>query len=219
LPDLRTLCGITGGGELGNEPSSCGLILVADDDPGARALLTSVLGDAGYAVAVTESGQACLERAERERPRLAILDVCMPDVSGYEVCRRLRERYGPTVPVIFVSGERVDAVDRAAGLLLGGDDYLTKPFSPEELLARVVSLMRRTGEWPEAPDAPVLTQRELDVLTLLAAGRRRREIASELVISPKTVSAHLTRIYEKLGARDRVQALIVAYRTRLLEPL
>jgi DNA-binding NarL/FixJ family response regulator len=131
----------------------------------------------------------------------------------------LRDRYGPSVPVIFVSGERVDAVDRAAGLLLGGDDYLTKPFSPEELLARVVSLIRRTGDWPEAPETPVLTRRELDVLTLLAAGRRRREIASELVISPKTVSAHLTRIYEKLGARDRVQALIVAYRTRLLEPL
>jgi two-component system OmpR family response regulator len=201
------------------EPSACGPILVVDDDPGARALLLNVLGDAGYVVELAESGPECLDAAERTRPRLAILDVCMPAVSGYEVCRRLRERYGTSVPILFVSGERVEAVDRAAGLLLGGDDYMVKPFSPDELLARVVSLIRRTADWPEAADPPTLTRREQDVLELLAAGLRRREIARELVISPKTVSAHLSRIYEKLGARDRVQALIVAYRARLLEPL
>jgi DNA-binding NarL/FixJ family response regulator len=202
------------------DQSQSSSILVVDDDEGAREFLVSLLRDAGYQAEAAESGVAGLERVEQDRPRLAILDVCMPSVSGYEVCRRLRDRYGPSVPVLFVSGERVEAVDRAAGLLLGGDDYLVKPFSPDELLARVMSLIRRTPEWPEPPPASTpLTTRELDVLTLLAAGLRRREIARELAISPKTVSAHLNHIYEKLGVRDRVQALIVAYRTRLLEPL
>jgi DNA-binding response OmpR family regulator len=66
-----------------------------------------------------------------------------PRHPGYEICRRLRDRYGDAVPVLFVSGERTEAVDRLAGLLLGGDDYLVKPFEPDELLARVTSLLRR----------------------------------------------------------------------------
>jgi two-component system OmpR family response regulator len=201
------------------EPGRCGPILVIDDDASTRELIAGLLGEAGYDAQQAESGSSGLELAERERPRLVILDVCMPELSGYEVCRRLRDRYGVSIPVLFVSGERVESIDRAAGLLLGGDDYLVKPFSPDELLARVVSLIRRTAEWPEPPLTAALTARELDVLMLLAAGMRRREIARELVISQKTVAAHLTRIYEKLGARDRVQALIVAYRRGLLEPL
>jgi DNA-binding NarL/FixJ family response regulator len=205
-------------GQIATENGQGGSILVADDDQSARDLLVTLLEGAGYATQAAASGTEAIASAERARPRLAILDVCMPGVSGYEVCRRLHDTYGETLPVIFVSGERVDAVDRAAGLLLGGDDYLVKPFSPEELLARVVSLMRRSPE-PDAQPAPVLSARELQVLGLLAQGLRRKEIAGQLVISPKTVNAHLTRIYEKLGARDRVQAVIVAYRTRLLEPL
>lgn len=199
------------------EPSRCGAILVVDDDAAARELLVAVLGGAGYEVAAFPSADAALAAAEERRPRLAIVDVCMPAVSGYELCRRLRELYGEGMPVLFLSGERVDAVDRTAGLLLGGDDYLVKPYSPDELVARVVSLLRRSGE--PAAASPALTAREQSVLELLAEGLSRSEIARTLVISPKTVSAHLTRIYEKLGARGRVQALRTAYRSGILQPL
>lgn len=200
-------------------PRSCGPVLVVDDDPAALELLRTVLVDAGYAVEEAASGEAALRLAELTPPRLAVLDVCMPALSGHEVCRQLRERYGDAVPVLFVSGERVEPVDRAAGLLIGGDDYMLKPFSPDELIARVRALLRRSADSARQVRDVRLTRRELEVLGMLGAGLHRREIAGELVISEKTVGAHLGRIYEKLGAHDRVQALIIAYRLGLLDPL
>ena len=197
----------------------CGAILVVDDDAGSRELVTGLLREAGYTAKPFASARDGLAYAEQERPALAILDVCMPEISGHDACRRLRDLYGETVSVLFISGERVEAVDRAAGLLLGGDDYLVKPFASEELLARVGSLLRRVSPSAGDGDQQPLTARETAVLLLLAEGMSRHEIARELVISPKTVSAHLSRIYDKLGARDRVQALRVAYRTRILQPL
>src|SRR3954454_19726883 len=139
------------------EGERCGAILVVDDDAAARELVVTLLVDAGYEVEAFASAPACLVRAGLDRPRLAILDVCMPHVSGWEACRRLREMYGTTLPVLFVSGARVDAVDPTAGLLRGGDDYLTKPFSPDELVARVLSLLRRV---PAVEADPRLTTRE-----------------------------------------------------------
>jgi DNA-binding NarL/FixJ family response regulator len=198
---------------MASDGDRCGAILVADDDAAARELIVSLLVGAGYEAEAFASATACLARAESARPRLAILDVCMPQVSGWEACRRLRAMYGTAVPVLFVSGERVDPVDRTAGLLLGGDDYLTKPFSPDELVARVLSLLRRA---PAAETDVRLTAREEGVLELLADGLSRREIARTLVISPKTVSAHLGHVYEKLGARDRVQAINAARRRGLI---
>lgn len=196
----------------------CGPILVVDDDDAFRTLLSELLREAGHEVRAVASGMEATSVTETERPRLAILDVCLTDVSGYEVCRRLRERYGNAVPVLFVSGERTEPVDRVAGLLIGGDDYLVKPFAPDELLARVACLLRR-GEEPHGGVATSLTPRECEVLELLAEGLPNAKIAERLVISPKTVGTHLEHIYEKLGVGTRIEALTAGYRHRLLEPL
>lgn len=200
------------------QPGNCGPILVVDDDEPLRNLLTELLGHAGYASRAVGSGNEAVQALEQERPALAVLDVCLPDLSGYEVCRRIRALYGDRVPVLFISGVRTEPVDRVAGLLIGGDDYVVKPFSPDEMLARVAALLRRTSRrLPD--DAPVLTPREHEVLGLLAQGLAPAEIAERLVISRRTVGTHVAHIYGKLGARTRVQALSEGYRHRLVEPM
>jgi DNA-binding response OmpR family regulator len=199
-----------------NEGETCGPILVVDDDEALLKLMSELLRDVGHTVKATASSDEAAHIGDAEQPALAILDVCMPGLSGYELCRRLRDRYGNAVPILFVSGERTDPLDRVAGLRLGGDDYLVKPFEPDELLARVASLLRRR----ESPSrAPTLTPREQEVLELLAGGLRNAEIAKRLVISPKTVATHVAHIYEKLGVRSRVGALTAGYRHELLEPI
>lgn len=200
------------------QAGNCGPILVVDDDEPLRNLLTELLCHAGYTAQAVGSGGEAIRAIEGEQPALAILDVCLPDLSGYEVCRRIRTRFGDRVPVLFISGERTETVDRVAGLLLGGDDYLVKPFAPDEMLARVGALLRRTSrQLPD--DAPALTPREHEVLELLAQGLAPAEIAERLVISRKTVGTHVAHIYDKLGARSRVQALAAGYRHRLVEPM
>jgi DNA-binding NarL/FixJ family response regulator len=197
-------------------PPSCGAVLVVEDDERLRLLMQALLTEGGYDVRAEASGDGAVRAVERERPLLAILDVCLPGHTGYEVCRRMRDRYGHTVPVLFVSGERTEAVDRVAGLLLGGDDYLVKPFDPDELLARVTSLLRRTTPGAASPST-ALTRREREIFELLAEGLGNAAIAERLAISPKTVSTHVGNIYGKLGVRTRVQALAAGYRHGLLE--
>jgi DNA-binding NarL/FixJ family response regulator len=145
-----------------------------------------------------------------------LLDVQLPGLNGYEVCRELRHRYGDSIAIVFISGERTEALDRAAGLLLGADDYVIKPVDPGELIARV----RRLVGWQRSNGAAAgsnvklgsLTQREHEVLDLLAEGLRQDEIASRLVISPKTVATHIQRILGKLEVRSRAQAVAIALR-------
>ena len=194
--------------------SAAARALVVDDDPGLLGLLTRLLELEELDVTAVTSGEAALEVAREERPDLAILDVNLPGLSGYEVCRALRELYGPTLPIVFVSGARTEPYDRVAGLLLGADDYLVKPFAPDELLARVRALLRRAAG--ERPRASRLTAREQQVLQLLAEGHSQRDISETLVISPRTAGKHIERILEKLEVRSRAQAVAVAYRDDLV---
>jgi DNA-binding NarL/FixJ family response regulator len=173
-----------------------------------------VLEEGGYRVVEAVDGLAALAAVRAERPAAVILDVNMPRLSGYEVCRSLREEHGPELPVMFVSGERTESFDRVAGLTIGADDYLVKPFAADELLARLRGLLRRAGR-PEAA-ASTLTRRELEVLRLLADGLDQAEIAERLVISPKTVGTHIERILAKLGAHSRAEAVALAYRLRVV---
>lgn len=189
-------------------------VLVVDDDALFRAYVRGVLEERGYRVVEAEDGVAALAAVRVARPAAVILDVNMPRLSGYEVCRSLREEYGPDLPVMFVSGERTESFDRVAGLTIGADDYLAKPFAADELLARLRCLLRRAKRADPAPSK--LTRRELQVLELLAEGLGQTEIAERLVISPKTVGTHIERVLAKLGAHSRAEAVALAYRRRVV---
>ncbi|WP_437498090.1 response regulator [Sorangium sp. So ce1099] len=123
-------------------------ILVVDDEARIREVLLYALQKEGYAVTAVADGRAAIEAAGAGRVDLVVLDVMLPELDGLEVCRRLRA--GSRTPILFLSA-RADEVDRIVGLELGGDDYLTKPFSPRELVARVRALLRRAEAPPPAP--------------------------------------------------------------------
>ena len=125
-------------------------ILVVEDDSKVAGLIRLYLEHAGFAVETAADGRTALERAQGEPPpALVVLDVMLPGVDGFEVCRRLRER--SDLPIILVTA-RAGEEDRLEGLDLGADDYLAKPFSPRELVARVRAVLRRAR--PDAPQGP-----------------------------------------------------------------
>ena len=190
----------------------CGPVLIADADPAARGFLVRLLESVGVVAHEAASREDALATARREQPRLVIVDVGLPPLSGYELCRELKAEFGE-IAVVFVSDDRVEPRDRVAGLYLGGDDYVVKPFDPGELLARVTRLLPAVDR---SEAAPSLTPREHEVLTLLARGASQPAIARELVISPKTVGNHIQNVLKKLGAHSRAEAVAMAYRRGLV---
>lgn len=118
-------------------------LLLVDDEDNLRTMLQAALRHSGFEVEAVSNGRTALERVAAGRPDLIVLDVMMPDLDGFEVCRRLRAE-GDRTPVLFLTAK--DATDdKIRGLTLGGDDYLVKPFSLEELVARLEAILRRTG--------------------------------------------------------------------------
>lgn len=118
-------------------------VLVIDDDQKLIQLLTEYLGGHGYQVFGAGGGEIGLKLLQKQKPDLVILDVMLPDKNGFEVCKEIRS--GSTVPIIMLTA-RGELTDRVVGLELGADDYLPKPFEPRELVARMASLLRRSGE-------------------------------------------------------------------------
>ena len=192
-------------------------ILIVDDDASTRAAIATMLGDAGYLTREADSGGGALRAARLEPPGLVLLDVNLPGMCGYEVCRLLRDEFGGQFPIVFVSGARTESFDRVAGLLLGANDYIAKPFPEDEPLARVQNLLGHRQLVAARALASRLTGRELQVLRLLSSGLGPDDIARLMVISPKTVGAHVEHIYMKLGVQTRAQAVAVAYRDELIE--
>ena len=201
---------------MGGRPPVGNTVLIVDDDSGTRSAIATILADAGYATREADSGADALRAARSEAPALVLLDVNLPGMCGYEVCRLLRDEFGDQFPIVFVSGARTESFDRVAGLLLGANDYISKPFREDELLARVQSLLLRRHAVAARALASRLTARELQVLRLLSTGLGPDDIARLMVISPKTVGAHVEHIYMKLGVQTRAQAVAVAYRGELL---
>jgi DNA-binding NarL/FixJ family response regulator len=192
-------------------------VLVVDDDPIICDLVVSTLTEHGFSMRRASDAREALYLVQREVPDVVLLDVHLPDISGYQVCRRLREDQGDSIGIILISGERMEAMDRAAGLLLGADDYMVKPFVLDELLARVQRLARRSRPVPRTAVAG-LTRRELEILRLLACGMDHVEIARDLVITAKTVEKHIEHILLKLGVHSRAQAIALALQQDNLPP-
>ena len=202
-------------------------MLVVEDDVTVREVVVSYLRAAGHDVSEAPDGAAGLELMQRSPADLVVLDLMMPGIDGLEVCRRLRSG-GSDVPIVMLTalgGEQ----DRVVGLELGADDYVTKPFSPRELVLRVDSILRRTGRTPEEPvlltdgDLVVdaarheavlrgvvlpLTGREFDLLRHLVAHPGRafsrddllREVWGWTVGDQSTVTVHVRRLREKVEA-------------------
>ncbi|MFF7309126.1 response regulator [Streptomyces sp. NPDC008137] len=130
--------------------------MVVDDEPTVRELLCAALRHAGFTVTAAGTGREALQGARTEPPDLVLLDVMLPDMNGFEVIRRLREQYEPAagprpghIPVVFLTA-RDTTRDKIDGLQLGGDDYVTKPFDLQELIARIHAVLRRTSGDPTA---------------------------------------------------------------------
>jgi DNA-binding response OmpR family regulator len=209
--------------------SGKGLVLVAEDEPSIADIERLFLSQAGYGVHVERDGARALDQIRRLRPAAVVLDVGLPGLDGIEVCRRLRAEDDWT-PIIFVTA-RDDEVDRVLGLELGADDYVTKPFSPRELVARVAGLLRR-AHGPVGAGVLELGEVRLDPATrrvsvagadveltatefdLLAALLRRpgQVFTREQLLSTvwgtadyggsRTVDVHVAQLRAKLGGAD-----------------
>jgi DNA-binding response OmpR family regulator len=207
-----------------------GTIVVVDDEPNIADLVGMYLERDGFRVLKCATGDAGLDAFQTHRPRLVILDVGLPDIDGLEVCKRIRRT--SQVPVIFLTA-RDGEVDRVLGLELGADDYLTKPFSPAELVARVKAVLRRTDGAPvpevtqagsvavdagrrevRAGDRVIdLTAKEFDLLLFLAT-RPGLALSRQQILDgvwgpdwfgdARTVDVHIAQVRKKLGDALRI---------------
>ena len=180
-------------------------ILVVDDEPRLVAILEAYLKQEGFRVLTAGDGCQAAEAAQREKPDLIVLDIMMPEVDGLEFLREYRRHAG--TPVILLTA-RVEDEDRVVGLELGADDYVTKPFRPRELLARIRAVLRRSGE--AAPPASVLEYRDLrldrDRHQLTLAGRPVELTPSEFDLLA-TLMSRPGRVYSRLELLERIQGI------------
>jgi two-component system OmpR family response regulator len=204
-------------------------VLVVDDDAHIREVARFALARAGHAVELAHDGEVAYARLERGGIDLVVLDVLMPELDGFALCRRLRA--SGRVPIVFLSS-RGEEADRVLGLDLGADDYLAKPFSPRELVARVAAVLRRTADRQLPPAQPPLavgavtidrdrhelrvgdrvldvTATELRLLASLASTRGRVLSRAQLIaavygddhhISERTIDTHVRNLRAKLAA-------------------
>jgi two-component system nitrate/nitrite response regulator NarL len=195
-----------------------GPLLVVDDDELFVEYVRTLLEDVGFRTLTAATGEDALRIARSFAPLVVLLDIRLPGLNGYEVCRALRDEFGQAMGIVFVSGSRTAAEDISSGLLLGADDYVVKNCHPRELVARTRALARRVeaGGAAATPGSRNLTRRELQILRLLADGIDERGIAAKLSISSKTVAIHIEHVLTKLDVHSRAQAVAAAYRERLV---
>jgi len=199
-------------------------ILIAEDDRNILAGLIDILKMDGYSTVIARDGEAALKQVRDRNPDLLILDVMLPKMSGFEVCKKLKE-LGSSVPIIILSAKG-DEADKVLGLELGADDYVTKPFSPRELLVRIKAVLRRSSQAARAQevyefanirvdfkrfqmfkdDSEVkLTSAEFKILKLLLANKgepvSRHTILGDIwnsEVTTRTVDTHIWNLREKM---------------------
>ncbi|WP_018222000.1 response regulator transcription factor [Salinispora pacifica] len=182
-----------------------GLVLLVEDEPAIADLVRLYLARDGFGVHLEQDGDAGLAAARRLRPVTCVLDIALPGLPGTEICRRLRES-GDWTPVIFLTA-RDDEVDRIVGLELGADDYVTKPFSPRELVARVRAVLRRVaGPPPGQPRIVGTVTLDLDRRTVTAAGNPVQLTSTEF-----DLLAHLMARPGRVFTREELLAGVWGY--------
>jgi two-component system nitrate/nitrite response regulator NarL len=186
-------------------------VLIAAADEQLRNELSRLFVGAGFETTESGRGDEAVRIARQGHASLVVLDLELEDMSGYVACSELRDQVGDDLRILILSRDRTEPQDRVAGILIGADDYLSRPFAPDELVVRARRLLSRGS----GPSPTTLTTRELQVLQLLADGLSTNRIAQKLFISPKTVATHIQRILTKLGVHSRTEAVAVAYRLAL----
>ena len=211
------------------EPPVADTILVVDDEPDVVRMVSSPLQEAGFTVVSAEDGDIALVKARMVRPAVIILDLILPSLTGFEVCKLLKDSSQTADIKIIMLTAKHEEVDRLVGFELGADDYVTKPFSPRELVHRVKSVLRRVNGWRGSEvvslgpiridhsrccvyvnDAPVsLTRKEFKLLALLAERpgkvQSRETLLLEIwgdedAIDSRSVDTYLKRLRAKLGS-------------------
>ncbi|NET35940.1 MAG: response regulator transcription factor [Cyanothece sp. SIO1E1] len=206
-------------------------ILIVDDDITLRTALNHYLENRGFTVQDAGSGVEALACFEEDPPDVIVSDVMMPEMDGFEFCRRLRStRLGQLVPFIFLSSRR-ETDDRIQGHNIGADDYLVKPFEPRELVAKIEAQLERSRrihaeivrlvqqtepsvppqDAAKPPNPLPLTPAEEKVFWEVIQGFTNKQIGDHLFVSPRTVQTHLSNILSKLQLENRSQLIRFAF--------
>ncbi|MDP9308562.1 MAG: response regulator transcription factor [Actinomycetota bacterium] len=182
--------------------SQAQVVLIVEDEPSIASFVSLYLKNAGYAVKAVATGSDALAQVESEQPALVVLDLMLPDIDGIEVCRRIRQRRD--IPILMLTARDED-VDKIIGLEVGADDYMTKPFNPRELVARVKSILRRSTPARATSASAEIRHGDLHV----DSGRREAHVGeTEIQLAPKEFDL----LWELLDHRG-----IVLTRDQLLE--
>ena len=201
---------------------SKGKVLVVDDEQRIRTLLKMYLHEHEYTVFTAQDGREALNAVFNNTPHIIALDILLPDMDGFEVCKRIRQvdRFSQ-IPIIYLSSLQ-ESESIITGLEVGGDDYITKPFDPNVLIARINAVLRRTqGNITEVePQTLVeieqLSPQELQILNWIEKGFTNKEIAAKLNLTEGTIKVYNYIIFQKLQVNDRTQAIVRAKEYHLI---
>jgi DNA-binding response OmpR family regulator len=192
-----------------------GVAVVIEDDQAIGSLVGAYLEQAGFRVVRECTGEAGLDAVERQKPRFVVLDLGLPDVDGFDLCRRLRS--GGDVPILILTA-RDEEADRIIGLELGADDYVTKPFSPRELVARVRAVLRRVDPTPVEPHLLDVGELRLDLrsrsVSMGGSNVQLRTLEFELLAE---LARHRGHVVTRERLLDRVWGMTFAGGTRTID--